>query len=58
MAIDTMPDLDGRWLALAIALGASVILVITLIMLRLNQRLTEKRCRKKPWLKANSDFAP
>jgi signal transduction histidine kinase/NO-binding membrane sensor protein with MHYT domain/DNA-binding NarL/FixJ family response regulator len=54
--LTTMPDLDARWLALAVALGASVILVITLIGLRLNQRLTEKRLQEEALAKSEQRF--
>ncbi|HSM82402.1 MAG TPA: MHYT domain-containing protein [Nodosilinea sp.] len=41
--VAAMPDLDTRWLALAVGLGAGVLLLLTLITLRIAQRLTQQR---------------
>jgi signal transduction histidine kinase/NO-binding membrane sensor protein with MHYT domain/DNA-binding response OmpR family regulator len=41
-----LPDLEARWLAIAVALGAGLILVITLVMLRLHQRLSDQRLQE------------
>ncbi len=53
---DPMPDLDARWLALAVALGAGLILGITLVMLRLNQRLTAQRLQEAALAKSEQRF--
>lgn len=41
------PDLEGRWVALAVGLGAGLILLGILITLRINQRLTRQRLQKE-----------
>ncbi|MBD1917739.1 MULTISPECIES: MHYT domain-containing protein [Cyanophyceae] len=41
------PNLEGRWLALAVGLGAGLILLGILITLRINQRLTQQRLQKE-----------
>ena len=53
---DTMPALDATWLGLAVALGAGLILMITLVMLRLNQRLTEQRLQEEARAKSEQQF--
>ena len=53
---DAMPDLDARWLALAIAFGSGLILVITLIMIRLNQRLAAQRLQDEALTKSEQRF--
>ncbi len=53
---DAMSDLDARWLALAIALGAGLILVITLILLRLNQRLVAQQLQDEALAKSEQRF--
>ncbi|PZV09992.1 MAG: histidine kinase [Leptolyngbya sp.] len=44
---EVWPDLEGRWLALAVGLGAGLILLGILITLRVNQRLTQQRLQKE-----------
>ncbi len=41
------PDLEGRWLALAVGLGAGLILLGILITLRINQRLTRQHLQQE-----------
>lgn len=45
--VGMLPNLEGRWLALAVGLGAGLILLITLIMLRVNQRLILQRLQQE-----------
>ncbi|WOD40718.1 MHYT domain-containing protein [Nodosilinea sp. E11] len=40
-------NLDTRWLAVAVGLGAGVILVITLIVLKVNQRLAQRQLEEE-----------
>ncbi|HZG41267.1 MAG TPA: MHYT domain-containing protein [Nodosilinea sp.] len=42
-----LPDLSARWLALVVALGAALILLITLLMMRVNQRLARQRLKEE-----------
>lgn len=53
---DPMTVLDAPWLGLAVALGAGLILIITLVMLRLNQRLTEQRLQEEARAKSEQQF--
>ncbi len=53
---DNMPALDVPWLGLAVALGAGLILMITLVTLRLNQRLTEQRLQDAARAKSEQQF--
>jgi signal transduction histidine kinase/DNA-binding response OmpR family regulator/PAS domain-containing protein len=41
-----LPNLDAPWLALAVGLGAAVILIITLVALRINRGLTQQRVQE------------
>ncbi|PSR18948.1 histidine kinase [filamentous cyanobacterium CCP3] len=44
--VGTLPNLDASWLALAVGIGATAILIITLIALRIHQRLTRQRVQE------------
>ncbi|MBD1875931.1 response regulator [Nodosilinea sp. FACHB-131] len=46
-AAGVLPNLEGRWLAVAVGFGVGLILLGILITLRINQRLTRQRLQKE-----------
>ncbi|MFQ4136346.1 MHYT domain-containing protein [Nodosilinea sp. PGN35] len=53
---DVLIDLGVRWLGLAVGLGAGLLLLITLIMLRINQRLTRQRLQDEALAQSEHRF--
>ncbi|MBE9158450.1 response regulator [Nodosilinea sp. LEGE 06152] len=45
-SVAALPNFKAQWLALAVGLGAAVILLLTLIALRINRRLTQQRLQE------------